>query len=46
LRGGRPLKVLYGTTETQESAVVHEDEYSKEVCFGSKLGSGGPIDAF
>jgi malonyl-CoA/methylmalonyl-CoA synthetase len=46
LRGGRPLKVLYGTTETQEIAVVHEDEYSKEVCFGSKLGLGGPIDAF
>jgi malonyl-CoA/methylmalonyl-CoA synthetase len=32
LRGGRPLKVLYGTTETQEIAVAGEDEYSKEVC--------------
>jgi malonyl-CoA/methylmalonyl-CoA synthetase len=31
LRGGRPLKVLYGTTETQEIAVEGEDEYSKEV---------------
>jgi malonyl-CoA/methylmalonyl-CoA synthetase len=31
LRGGRPLKVLYGTTETQEIAVAGEDEYSKEV---------------
>lgn len=31
LRGGRPLKVLYGTTETQEIAVVHEDDYSLEV---------------
>lgn len=32
LRGGKPLKVLYGTTETQEIAVAHEDEYSQEVC--------------
>lgn len=32
LRGGRPLRVLYGTTETQEIAVANEDEYSKEVC--------------
>jgi malonyl-CoA/methylmalonyl-CoA synthetase len=34
LRGGKPLKVLYGTTETQEIAVAHEDEYSQEVCLG------------
>ena len=32
LRGGRPLRVLYGTTETQEIAVANEEEYSKEVC--------------
>lgn len=31
LRGGRPLKVQYGTTETQEIAVVYENEYSEEV---------------
>lgn len=31
LRGGKALKVLYGTTETQEIAMVHEDEYSKDV---------------
>jgi malonyl-CoA/methylmalonyl-CoA synthetase len=31
LRGGRPLRVLYGTTETQEIAVAREDEYSEEV---------------
>ncbi|KAF7192264.1 Malonate--CoA ligase ACSF3, mitochondrial [Pseudocercospora fuligena] len=30
LRGGRPLKVLYGTTETQEISVAYEDEYSEK----------------
>lgn len=43
LRGGRPLKVLYGTTETQEIAVAHENEYSKEVCLETCFGR---IDRF
>jgi malonyl-CoA/methylmalonyl-CoA synthetase len=47
LRGGRPLKVLYGTTETQEIAVAGEDEYSNEVCcflLSLALSRSGSID--
>ncbi|KHN97578.1 AMP-dependent synthetase/ligase [Metarhizium album ARSEF 1941] len=43
LRGGRPLKVQYGSTETQEISLCHEDSGSVEVRHAAGCASQGDL---